>query len=251
LIQINLRCACGRATALMISTVFSMRAVDPAVRRDETFAVALLLAFVGGYLDTYTWITHGVLANAQTANLVFLWVNATAARWQQALHFVPPLFAFFVGVVIAAWLRRIAGDKAGQLSLVVEIAMLIFVGVLHNRLPQAAGTLGVSLVAAMQTSIFTRVEGGAYSSVMITGNFRQAIEGAFALVAGDAKAGMLRKSCIYLGVCAAFGTGAAAGAFITERWNAVTLVIPVLALLLVLSLCATPRTGDEQERTGS
>ena len=39
--------------------------------------------------------------DAQTANLVFLWVHATAARWQQAFHFVPPLFAFFVGVVIS------------------------------------------------------------------------------------------------------------------------------------------------------
>ena len=48
--------------------------------REETLAVALLLGFAGGYLDTYTWITHGVLANAQTANLVFLWVHATAAR---------------------------------------------------------------------------------------------------------------------------------------------------------------------------
>ena len=39
--------------------------------REETLPAALLLAFAGGYLDTYTWITHGILANAQTANLVF------------------------------------------------------------------------------------------------------------------------------------------------------------------------------------
>src|SRR5437660_12450666 len=93
--------------------------------REETLLAALLLAFTGGYLDTYTWITHGILANAQTANLVFLWVHATATQWQQALHFVPPLFAFFVGVVIAAWLRRSAGSRVGQLSLLIEIGMLI------------------------------------------------------------------------------------------------------------------------------
>ena len=159
------------------------------VRREETLLVALLLAFAGGYIDTYTWITHGILANAQTANLVFLWVNATAARWQQAFHFVPPLFAFFVGVVIAAWLRRVAGSRTGQISLLIEIGMLILVGILHNRVPQVAGTLGISMVAAMQTSIFTRVEGSTYSSVMITGNFRQAIEGAFALIAGIGRPG--------------------------------------------------------------
>ena len=228
----------------MSSSAVSMQTADPAVRREEILPVALLLGFVGGYLDTYTWITHGVLANAQTTNLVFLWVNATAARWQEAFHFVPPLFAFGVGVVIASLLRRLAGDRTSRLSLLIEIAVLILVGVLHNRMPDLAGTLGISMAAAMQTSIFTKVEGSAYSSVMITGNFRQAIEGIFALSAGDPQMGLLRKSCIFMGVCAAFGTGAAAGAFITERMLAFTLVIPVAALLLVLLLCGRRRLLD-------
>ena len=171
---------------------------------------------------------------------MFLWVYATAARWQEAFHFVPPLFAFFVGVVIAAWLRRVAGVRAGQLSLLIEIGMLILVGIVHNRVPQLAGTLGISMVAAMQTSIFTKVEGSTYSSVMITGNFRQAIEGAFALVA-DGDVGLLRKSCVFMGVCAAFGTGAATGAFLTERMPWLTLTVPVFALLLVLLLCGVAR----------
>lgn len=214
-----------------------MRAVDPPLRREEALPAALLLGFGGGYLDTYTWITHGVLANAQTANLVFLWVNATAGKWQQAFHFVPPLFAFAVGVVLAAWLRRAAGTRAGQVSLLIEIGMLILVAVLHNRMPDIAGTLGISMVAAMQASLFTRVEGSVYSSVMITGNFRQAIEGAFDLIAGNPAVGLLRRSCIFIGVCATFGTGAAAGAFMTERMPKITLAIPAAALLLVLLLC--------------
>ena len=124
----------------MGSNEFAISAADPPVRREETLAAALLLAFAAGYLDTYSWITHGVFANAQTANLVFLWVHATAARWQQAFHFVPPLFAFGVGVVIAAALRRWTGGRAGQVSLLVEIGMLVLVGVLHNRVPQVAGS---------------------------------------------------------------------------------------------------------------
>jgi len=228
----------------MSSSASTTHAPDPPTRREEALAVALLLGFAGGYLDTYTWITHGVLANTQTANLVFLWVHATAARWQEAFHFVPSLFAFGAGVVIAAWLRRVAGDRAGQISLLVEIGMLILVGILHNRAPEVAGTLGISMVAAMQTSIFTKVEGATYSSVMITGNFRQAIEGASALIVGDRQAGLVRKSCIFIGVCAAFGTGAAAGAFLTERTPTVTLGMPVVALLMVLLLCETSPTAD-------
>jgi uncharacterized membrane protein YoaK (UPF0700 family) len=218
----------------MSSDATSMRAAEPLVRREETLLVALLLAVAGGYIDTYTWIEHGVLANAQTANLVFLWVNATAGKFREAFHFVPSLAAFCIGVVVASWLRRVAGNRTAQISLIVEIAMLVLVSILHRRVPAVAGTLGISMVAAMQTSIFTRVEGSLYSSVMITGNFRQAIEGAFAVVAGDAQAGVIRKSCVFMAVCAAFGTGAAAGAFITERMSDHALVIPAALLLIVL-----------------
>jgi uncharacterized membrane protein YoaK (UPF0700 family) len=175
-------------------------------------------------------------------------VHATAAQWQQAAHFVPPLFAFGVGVVIAAWLGRSAGGRTVQITLLVEIVMLILVSVLHNRVPAVAGTLGISMVAAMQTSIFTKVEGATYSSVMITGNFRQAIEGAFALIAGDPQVGLLRRSCIFVGVCASFGTGAAVGAFFTEWAPTISLGLPVAALLAVLLLCEASPAADASRR---
>jgi len=79
-----------------------MRAATSRERPEEGLLVALMLGFTGGYIDAYTWISHGVLANAQTANLVLLWVNAAAGQWQEAFHFMPSLFAFFVGVVIAS-----------------------------------------------------------------------------------------------------------------------------------------------------
>jgi hypothetical protein len=62
----------------MSSSVSATHAADPPVRREETPAAALLLGFAGGYLDTYTWIAHGVRADARTANLLFLQVRATA-----------------------------------------------------------------------------------------------------------------------------------------------------------------------------
>jgi uncharacterized membrane protein YoaK (UPF0700 family) len=61
-------------------------AASPPIRRDETVQVSLLLAFAGGYLDAYTWIIHGVMANAQTANLVLLWVYGTADNLRQAVE---------------------------------------------------------------------------------------------------------------------------------------------------------------------
>lgn len=212
-------------------------AAGSSIRRDETVLVALLLAFVGGYIDAYTWIIHGVMANAQTANLVLLWVYGTIGDWNKALHFIPPILAFAVGVVIATWLRRATGERAGAISTLIEILLLVLVGVLHNRLPDLAGTLGISCVAAMQTTVFTRVEGAVYSSVMITGNMRQAIEGMFTAAAGGRPPGTLRRSGIFTAVCVTFGLGAAAGAFATKTIPDLALGIPVIAMLIVLLRC--------------
>src|SRR5712671_3574909 len=210
-------------------------AASPPMRRDETVQVSLLLAFAGGYLDAYTWIIYGVMANAQTANLVLLWVHGTVGEWEQAVHFVPPIVAFAVGVVIAAWLRRATGERASAISTLIEIMLLVAVGILHNRLPDIAGTLGISFVAAVQTATFTKVEGVVYSSVMITGNLRQAIEGLLAVISGQF--GSLRRSGIFAALCVAFGIGAAIGAYATKGIPNLALGLPVMALLIVLLRC--------------
>jgi uncharacterized membrane protein YoaK (UPF0700 family) len=210
-------------------------AASSPIRRDETVQIALLLVFAGGYLDAYTWIIHGVMANAQTANLVLLWVHGTAGEWDRAVQFVSPIAAFTVGVVIAASLRRATGDRAGAISTLIEIVLLIVVGILHNRLPDMAGTVGISFVAAMQTAIFTKVEGATYSSVMITGNLRQAVEGLFAVVSGQF--GSLRRPGILAALCVGFGLGAAVGAFTTKGIPDLALGLPVVALLIVLFRC--------------
>ena len=211
-----------------------------AIRRDETVEIVLLLAFAGGYVDAYTWIIHGVMANAQTANLIFLWVYATAGNGAKAFHFVPPILAFAVGIVIAAWLRRAAGERASAISTLIEILLLIAIGILHNRLPNMAGTLGISVVAAMQTAVFTRIEGAVCSTVMITGNMRLAIENIFAVAAGAAPVGTLRLSGIFFALCVMFGFGAAVGAFATKGIPDLALGLPVVALLVVLLRCEAP-----------
>jgi uncharacterized membrane protein YoaK (UPF0700 family) len=223
----------------MSSSVSLDVVVSPPLRWEETLQMALLLAFSGGYLDAYTWIIHGVMANAQTANLVLLWVHGIGGHWEEALHFVPPMLAFTAGIVTASLLRHTTGNRTCVITTLIEIALLIVVGILHNRLPDVAGTLGISFVAAMQAAIFTKVEGSVYSSVMITGNLRQAIEALFGAISGQP--GTLRRSGIFAGLCFAFSVGAAVGALVTNSVPALTLGIPVVALLIVLLHCETQR----------
>ena len=213
------------------------RVAQASFPRDEALYIAAMLAFTGGYLEAYAWIVHRVFANAQGANLVFLWVYLTSGELGKALHYVPPLLAFTVGVIMACWLRWAAPLRAARISLLAEIVFLFIVGILHNRLPDLAGTLGISLVAAFQTVSFPRVEGWSYNSVMVTSNFRQTIEGLFAAFAGNADAGPFRRPYVFGAICIAFGAGAAIGAFGTEFSRAYSLVVPVTLLTFVLLQC--------------
>jgi uncharacterized membrane protein YoaK (UPF0700 family) len=205
--------------------------------REDRLSVATLLAFSGGYIDAYAWINHGVFANAQTANLVFLVISATSGQWVAALHYVPPLIAFMCGVIVACSLRHFAGAKAAQISLVMEISFLCVVAILHNRLPELAGTLGISFVAAIQASSFPRVEQWSYNSVRATTNLRNAIEGMFAAVVGTPNAHPFRLPLVFAAVCLAFVTGAASGAYATARFPTVALVVPVASLLIAALKC--------------
>src|SRR5438270_11438490 len=99
-------------------------AASPPIRRDETVQISLLLAFSGGYLDAYTWVVHGVMANTQTANLVLLWVHGTAGDWDRAMHFIPPMMAFILGVAIATLVRRAVQERASVITTLINIALL-------------------------------------------------------------------------------------------------------------------------------
>lgn len=195
------------------------------------------MAFIGGYLEAYTWIVHHVFANAQSANLVFLWVYTVSGELEKATRYIPPLLAFIIGVVLASWLRRGLPQQATKVSNLIEILFLLIVAVLHNRLPELAGALGLSLVAAFQTVSFPRVEGWSYNSVMVTSNFRQTIEGLFAAFAGSTEPRRFRRPCVFGTMCIAFGLGAAAGALTTEFSRDYSLAIPVTLLVIVLLLC--------------
>jgi uncharacterized membrane protein YoaK (UPF0700 family) len=109
-------------------------------------------------------------------------------------------------------------------------------------LPNLAGTLGLSFVAAVQAASFPKIEGWAYSSVMATSNLRQAVEGLFGAMSGRSEANAFRRPYVFAALCTAFGTGAAVGAFVTERNPALALAIPITLFLIVLLRCEQQRS---------
>lgn len=215
---------------------------------EEALSVAVVLSVAGGYLDAFTWIAHdGVMANAQTANVVLLGVYAAIGHWGQALHHVPPIAAFVAGVFVVCRLRAVTGEgnrrKLALLCLSIEIVVLTVVLLLHARVPNVAGTLGISFAAALQTASFATVEGGRYSSVMVTGNLRSSVEALSSGWIDKRDPVALRQVRILVTVCGAFAIGAGLGAFATTSYGSGALAVPILLLLGALLLCRPGRTN--------
>jgi uncharacterized membrane protein YoaK (UPF0700 family) len=215
-------------------------------KAEESLRVAVVLSVAGGFLDAFTWIAHhGVMANAQTTNVVLLAVYAAMGQWEEALRRVPPIAAFLVGVLIVCRLRAGANDASkyhlAMVTLVIEGFVLAVVMALHVRLPEVAGTLGISFAAAMQTASFARVEGRNYSSVMVTGNLRYAMETFFSGYIEKHDPAALRQSRTLIIVCVTFALGAALGAVLTTAIGSRALVVPLALLFVALVLCTRNR----------
>ena len=74
----------------------------------NSLKMATLLAFVGGFLDAYTYITRdAVFATAQTGNMVLFAVRAASTEYNGAILNIPPFLAFVAGVFVAEYIKII------------------------------------------------------------------------------------------------------------------------------------------------
>lgn len=214
------------------------------VQTSEALRVGLVLAVTGGYLDAYTYLCRGhVFANAETGNMVLLGVNLAAGQWAAALKYLPPILAFFAGVLMAEWMRTRGKSAAtkGRLHwrqrvLLAELAVLLAAAFA----PLGGGwdmavNIGVSFICALQVESFRRVHGQAYATTMCTGNLRSGTELLYHfLQKRDRRA--LRQSLRYYAVILAFIAGAACSALLAPplgRWS-VLVACGGLALALAM-----------------
>lgn len=210
----------------------------PSVRtRPDSLRLGVLLAAVGGFLDAYTYVNRGgVFANAQTANLVLLAIDAGRGRWEPALTHLLPLTAFGVGVWVAAslggeGLRRLVG-RPTRVALVAEVVTLGAVGFVSgsDRLVTAA----VSFVSAVQISTFRSLRGVGYSTVMVTSDLRSLVEAVHDRL--GSKPGSGARAAALVSVVVAFTAGAVAGGVTTHFLAARAVWIPAGMLVVVLAI---------------
>ena len=188
------------------------------IQTSETFLLSSLLALSGGFQDAYTYnVRDKVFSNAQTGNVVLMSQHLMQGEWQRALHYLFPVLAFALGVLVAEQIgHKYKGAKRihwRQIILFCEIVFLLVVGFLPAYFEPLANAM-VSFVCAMQVQTFHKVRGHAYASTMCIGNMRSGTEALCAYFRTRDKE-ILQKSLTYFGVIFVFGIGAGLGSLMS------------------------------------
>lgn len=206
----------------------------------ETLYIGLCLAFVGGFLDAYTYLLRGgVFANAQTGNLVLFGIHLADGSFPGCFLYLVPVAAFLLGVLITELFKRKFSKKKfiewQHMVVMIEIALLLLIGFLPRTVPDAIINIAVSFVCSMQFNSFRKTNGLPYATTMCTGNLRSAGEFFFAFLSEkDRAAG--KKSLRYFLVIAVFMAGAALGALLSAVFGAASIWVCCTVLSAVLLL---------------
>ncbi len=201
---------------------------------------AVLVTAAGGFLDAYTYISRdGVFANAQTANVIFLAVDAAGGNWHSARAHLWPILAFIVGVALANLLKS---DRVGRTvahpirwAIVAQILVLVAVGFVPHSVNNAVVTVPIAFVAAIQMGLFRTVGSLAYITIATTGNLMRFTEALYACLI-DRSNESRRSAGIYGAIVSCFALGAVVGAVGTKAFEGQAAWIPaaVLGATLVL-----------------
>lgn len=141
----------------------------------ETRRVGIWLAFVGGFLDVYTYLLRGgVFANAQTGNMVLMMLQISKGQWLDALYYIVPVLAFFTGVVVTGFVKL--HERWHEQVLMIECLLLFLIGFYPLSWPPMIVNITISFICAMQVSSFRTLRGAAYATTVCTGNLRSAAE---------------------------------------------------------------------------
>lgn len=206
----------------------------------ESLFIGILLAFAGGFLDTYTYLVRGhVFANAQTGNMVLMGIHIADGNILKVFFYFIPVLAFILGVILSEIIKEKYIESSRlhwrQITIGIEFIVLIIVAFLpQGNFDMLANTL-VSFVCSMQVQSFRKLNGNAYATTMCTGNLRSATEQIFNYHKTKDTAA-LRKSLQYFIIIGVFIIGALLGSVFCGYFDIHAVLIAAAILLITLLL---------------
>lgn len=210
----------------------------------ETLFVGSVLSIIGGYFDTYTYMTRGgVFANAQTGNIVLLGLNIADGNFVKALLYLIPIFAFILGVIVAEFIHKISTSKYfhwRQTIILIELIAIVIVSFMPSNnttsyVYDMAANVLISFVCSLQVQSFRKIHGIVCATTMCTGNLRSASEALVRYGRTHDKTA-LKAALKFTVINLFFVVGIIISSFITQIFNEKSIIFCGFGLVLVLVL---------------
>ena len=188
----------------------------------DNIVIGVCLSLVGGFLDAYSYLLKGkVFANAQTGNLVLLFISAANGELHKFLKYIIPIVTFALGIFISEFLKNkhyIKNYTRMVTVLVFEVLVIAAIGLTGTYFRHDIINSVISFIAALQVANFDKVDGNPIATTMITGNLKSSmINLAKYRTTKDIK--YLHSSFKYFLIIASFGIGVSIG-FIAIKYYA-------------------------------
>jgi len=138
----------------------------------------VILMFVGGFFGAFTYsIRGGVFCNAQTANFVLSAVALGNGRWKEFFYYFIPMTAYFLGAFISEsvpnYVRGHLHIRWDTLFLFIEMAAVVFLGLLPESAPFRISQVLINLIASMQYNTFRQTRHIPVATTFCTNHLRQ------------------------------------------------------------------------------
>lgn len=205
----------------------------------ESLLIGLLLACVGGFLESYSFLCRdGVFANCQTGNLVLLAMYLVKAEWSRVISYLIPIAAFIIGVILTEFTRIYAASHKlhwRQYIILLEAVLLAVAGFIPSGDKNSIATTIIAFSCSMQVEAFRKIKGSVYATTMCTGNLRSGTFQLFHAIRTRDQNG-LKRARDYFSIIALFMAGAILGSFTTDIWGEKAIFFSCGLLLLVFFL---------------
>lgn len=196
------------------------------------------MTFIGGMMDSYTYIRYGAFASAQTGNIILAIIQAYERQWNMVGKKLLSTLFFFIGILLAKFMIDYFKRKEHhfwRLFLLYFEAAVFFVISLDFLQPHPAIiTIMIAFTAAIQWVSFDKINGLAYTNLFTTGNLKGVATNLYDYLSTkdpDAKARFLH----FLSVVVAFIVGAILSVF-SYRMIGTNAVLIIAGLFLYLAL---------------
>ena len=215
----------------------------------EAWRTFLLLTFVGGFFGAFTYaIRGGVFCNAQTANVVLCAMSLGRGEWSRAAYYLIPISAYILGAFISESVPNqiktrlhIRWDTA---FLALEMAVVVFLGLLPENAPYQITQVVVNLIMSMQYNTFRQTRHIPMATTFCTNHIRQiGIAASRALRHRDGNAG--RRILAHGKMLVSFAVGAAISTVLCKYLfgRAILLTLLPLGFLFIDFLREDLRSG--------